>query len=62
MIQGKSMQELKQEQHKNWENISLKEHMAQYETQGMSRKEAMKQVAKDRGISKREVYAKLLQD
>lgn len=62
VIQGKSMQELKQEQHKNWENISLEEHMAQYETQGMSRKEAMKQVAKDRGISKREVYAKLLQD
>lgn len=60
VIQGKSIEELKQEQHKNWETISLKDHMAQYEKQGIPRKEAMKLVAKDRGISKREVYAKLL--
>ena len=60
VIQGKSLKELQQEQHKNWENISLEEHMAQYENQGIARKEAMKLVAKDRGISKREVYAKLL--
>ena len=56
------MKELQQEQHKNWENISLEEHMAQYENQGIARKEAMKLVAKDRGISKREVYAKLLSE
>ena len=60
VIQGKSIQELKQEQHKNWETIPLEEHMAQYESQGIPRKEAMKLVAKDRGISKREVYANLL--
>lgn len=62
VIQGKSLKELQQEQHKNWENISLEEHMAQYENQGIARKEAMKLVAKDRGISKREVYAKLLSE
>ncbi len=62
VIQGKSLKELQQEQHKNWENISLEEHMAQYENQGIARKEAMKLVAKDRGISKREVYAKLLRE
>lgn len=62
VIQGKSIEELKQEQHKNWETISLEDHMAQYEKQGIPRKEAMKMVAKDRGISKREVYAKLLKD
>lgn len=62
VIQGKSLKELQQEQHKNWESISLEEHMAQYENQGIARKEAMKLVAKDRGISKREVYAKLLSE
>lgn len=62
VMQGKSMEELKQEQHKNWETISLEEHMSQYENQGIPRKEAMKLVAKDRGISKRDVYAKLLKD
>ena len=45
-----------------WEEISLEEHMAHYEQQGMSRKEAMKCVAKDRGISKRDVYQQLLQN
>lgn len=41
--------------------ITLQEHMRRYEESGMDRKEAMKAVAKDRGISKREVYAQLLQ-
>ena len=36
------------------------EHMALYESQGLDRKAAMKAVAKDRGISKRDVYAELL--
>ena len=40
--------------------MSLEEHMAYYESQGVSHKEAMKLVAKDRGISKREVYQALL--
>ena len=41
--------------------LTLEEHMRRYEESGMDRKEAMKAVAKDRGISKREVYAQLLQ-
>ena len=41
--------------------LTLQEHMRRYEESGMDRKEAMKAVAKDRGISKREVYAQLLQ-
>lgn len=60
VIQGKSQEELLQEEQATWETLSLEEHMAHYEEQGISRKEAMKLVAKDRGISKREVYAKLL--
>lgn len=62
VIQGKSQEELLQEEQATWETLSLEEHMAHYEEQGISRKEAMKLVAKDRGISKREVYAKLLSD
>lgn len=62
VIQGKNQEELLQEEQATWETFSLEEHMAHYEEQGISRKEAMKLVAKDRGISKREVYAKLLSD
>lgn len=60
VIQGKSQEELLQEEQATWETLSLEEHMAHYEEQNISRKEAMKLVAKDRGISKREVYAALL--
>ena len=60
VIAGKTFEELKQEEQKNWENLSLEEHMEVYEKQGIGRKEAMKLVAKDRGISKRDVYQALL--
>lgn len=60
VIQGKKQEELLQEEQAAWESLSLEEHMAHYEEQGISRKDAMKLVAKDRGISKREVYANLL--
>ena len=39
---------------------SIEEHMEIYEKQGMSRKDAMKQVAKDRGVSKRDIYSYLM--
>ena len=60
VIAGKTFEELKQEEQKNWENLSLEDHMEVYEKQGIGRKEAMKLVAKDRGISKRDVYQALL--
>ena len=43
----------------SWENRSIEEHMAYYEAQGMDNKTAMKQVARDRGVGKREIYAYL---
>ena len=61
VIQGKSIDDIKEEQKRSWEEMSIEEHMRYYEDQGMERKEAMKQVAKDRGISKRDVYQQLLQ-
>ena len=60
VIEGKSREEIRKEEILSWENISVEEHMALYEKQGMERKAAMKAVAKDRGISKRAVYETLL--
>ncbi len=57
---AKSLSEFQREQERNWQEILIEEHMYQYESQGVEHKEAMKQVAKDRGISKREVYQYLL--
>ncbi len=60
VIEGKDRRELERETQQAWEELSVQEHMALYEEKGMPRKEAMKAVAKDRGISKREVYRMLL--
>lgn len=60
IIEGKTKEEVEEERKKEWENLSLEEHMQVYEQKGISRKEAMKLVAKDRGISKRDVYQALL--
>lgn len=62
VIKGKSRDEIEKEKQQNWESISLEEHMEHYESQGIPRKEAMKLVAKDRGISKRDVYQELLKN
>jgi 16S rRNA (cytidine1402-2'-O)-methyltransferase len=61
VLEGRSRAELQQEQQQQWEELAITEHVAMYEAQGMSRKEAMKQAAKDRGISKRDVYGMLLE-
>lgn len=60
IIEGKSREEIREAEKKTWENTSIAEHMEVYESQGLDRKAAMKAVAKDRGISKREVYGSLL--
>lgn len=60
VIEGKSLYDRKKEQQKDWQSVSVEEHMQLYEAQGMDHKDAMKQVAKDRGISKRDVYNYLL--
>ena len=61
IICGRDREELVKEQQESWESMSLEEHMQLYEAQGIGHKEAMKLVAKDRGISKRDVYQALLQ-
>lgn len=61
VIEGRDAQELETEKQQSWETISLTEHMDRYLSQGMSQKDAMKAVAKDRGVGKREIYQQLLQ-
>ena len=59
VIAGKSWAEQDQETQDDWAKLSIPEHMQHYLSQGMSEKDAMKTVAKDRGVSKREIYAEL---
>ena len=56
VIEGKSKEEATIEKQQEYENISIEDHVRTYEDQGYDRKEAMKKAAKDRGITKREVY------
>lgn len=60
VIEGKSHLDIEKESREGWMNMDLREHMNLYESEGFSKKEAMKMVAKDRGISKRDVYQQLL--
>ena len=60
VIEGKRIADIQDEQVKSWEEMPMEEHMAIYEGQGIERKEAMRLVAKDRGISKRDVYQYLM--
>lgn len=57
VIEGKSFEELEEEDRAGWLDMTIEEHMSYYENQGMNHKDAMKQVAKDRGVSKRDIYA-----
>ena len=60
VIEGKNRAELVQEERARWEEMSIEKHMEVYLGQGMDKKEAMKAVAKDRGVSKRDIYQALL--
>ncbi|MBD5552329.1 MAG: 16S rRNA (cytidine(1402)-2'-O)-methyltransferase [Lachnospiraceae bacterium] len=60
VIEGKSLLQKKKEKQEGFLSLSIEEHMRQYEETGVERKEAMKLVAKDRGVSKREIYQYML--
>ena len=60
VIEGKNRLEIQQEQERSWEAVSIEEHMKRYLDGGTDKKEAMKLVAKDRGMKKRDVYQYLL--
>lgn len=60
VLEGADEKALLEEERKRWRELSLEEHMDYYLSKGLTKKEAMKQVANDRGVSKREVYNALL--
>lgn len=62
VIEGISFQELEKEAQDEWKSMSVKEHMDHYLSKGMSKKDAMKKTARDRGVGKREIYRELLDE
>lgn len=60
VIEGKSFGTIKAETAEEWQKMSIEDHMEIYLSQGMDKKDAMKAVAKDRGVSKQEIYKALL--
>lgn len=61
VIEGRRQEELDEETRAAWDTLTVPEHMEHYLSQGLNRKDAMKQVAKDRGVPKREIYQILLE-
>ncbi len=62
VLEGKSDLELEAEKQERWGTVALAEHMSFYLEQGFDKKEAMKAVAKDRGVSKRDIYQMLINE
>ena len=60
VLEGRSRREMVKERQQDFLEMPVSEHVRFYEDQGMDRKAAMKQAAKDRGVAKREVYQALL--
>lgn len=61
VIEGRNPNEIKEEKQAQWNELSIREHVELYISRGMDKKEAMKQVAADRGMGKREVYKECLE-
>ncbi|MGL4362042.1 MAG: 16S rRNA (cytidine(1402)-2'-O)-methyltransferase [Cellulosilyticaceae bacterium] len=57
VLAGRNAEELKEEDKEAWAKLSIEEHMEIYTSKGIKEKDAMKQVAKERGVSKRDIYA-----
>ena len=68
VLEGADRAALEEEKRRNFEEMTLEEHMALYTEehmalytdQGLNRKDAMKKVAADRGVSKRDIYKELM--
>lgn len=61
VLEGKSLEEQEEEKRRSWKEMSIEDHMKYYEDEGFSHKDAMKKVAADRGVGKREIYQALLE-
>jgi len=56
VIEGKSQEEIKIEEESEWKELSIEDHIRKYIDEGIDKKDAIKKVAKDRGISKSDIY------
>ena len=62
VLAGRSIEELQEEKHREWDKLDIREHVRLYESRGDDRKTAMKKVAQERGIPKRDVYKECLEE
>lgn len=62
IVEGMSAEEEHTLQNEWWQNLELSQHVEHYENEGLSRKDAMKKTATDRGLSKRDIYNALLKE
>ena len=60
LLEGRRIEDIIEEKQRTWEEMSIEEHMEHYRSQGVEKKESMKAVAKDRGVSKRDIYQYLM--
>ena len=56
VIAGLNREDIIRDKQDAWKEMPLEEHLKHYESQGIERREAIKLVAKDRGVPKREIY------
>lgn len=56
VVEGKDEKELLREESEKWMNLSIEKHIKMYMDDGLDKKESIKKVAKDRKLSKSEVY------
>jgi len=61
VIEGCEEEQIRRSQQRAWEDMPLADHMQRYLSEGMDRKAAMKAVAKDRGVSRREIYDQVVE-
>lgn len=62
VIEGRTHEEMREEEQKEWMKLTIPEHLEIYIKQGMDKKDAMKSVAVDRGVTKRDIYQFMIQD
>lgn len=60
VIEGRDRRDIKEEEKREWIDMPIEDHIKLYEEEGLDRKECMKKVARDRGMTKREVYNLLI--
>ncbi len=60
VIRGENKEKLVLKDQEKWTDISIEAHLEMYMRDGIDKKEAMRKVAADRGLSKRDVYQALL--